>query len=255
MRVVLLRTVVVALLAALAWTARPAMPGGGSVRASSAAPQRGEASGTVSAFPPPLPYVQGGSRWLYRSNFGEVRVRLEGGDVQAGRRCYRWEIRLLGVGMREELGLTAAGLFTASREFLLPLGAVSTMVFTPPELTIPLPLEVGRHWESTTSASSGPHAGPAQVAGTVEAYASVAVAAGRFEAYRIRLERRDAWGGSMDATIWLDPEAGVVKAVGQLRWPGLVGSVQRALGLHRLELELVRAEVRGPVNARPGELP
>lgn len=210
------------------------------------------ASATAPAVEPssPLPYVQPGSRWLYRSNFGQALVRLDGGEAQRGQRSYRWEIRLLGVGMQEELILTEAGLFTASRHFLLPIGRAYAMAFDPAEPTIPLPLEVGRRWTATTEARSGSDAGSARVSGEVQAFTTVEVPAGLFQAFRIHLLRQDSWGALMDATIWLDPSCGVVRAVGDLRWPGVVGSVQQALGLHHLELELVEATVRaleGPI--------
>lgn len=217
---------------------------------------------TVAALPP-LPYVQGGSRWWYRSDMGQVQVQLDDLPPQPeqGVRRYRWRIDLLGVAMEEELSLTADGLFVVARRFLMPLvGTTTTVHFLRPELTVALPLEVGRHWSSVTPISLGEppaHATPtdagptSQVEGVVEALETVEVPAGRYAAYRIRLHRTDTTGTVMDSVIWLSPRHGVIRATGHMRWPGLVGRVQQTLGLDRLHLELADLHVVPPPGAPP----
>lgn len=223
-----------ALLAALVVAALPAPP---------AAPP-----GTA-----PLPYVQGGSRWVYRSNLGAAHVRLDREPGPGGGALgYRWEIRMAGGGMREALELRADGLFTAERSFFFLGMELWRVVFDPPELTIPLPLEVGRRWKARTRVASGASWAWNEVEGAVEALEQVDVPAGRFCAHRIRLLRTDTWGTRMDSVIWLDPLNGVVKAEGELRWPGVVGAVQRLLGLSRLRVELVRASVVRPAGPAVG---
>lgn len=201
---------------------------------------------------PPLPYVRGGSWWVYASPGGSARVRLEELEgVHDGARRYRWEIRLAGAAMQEELVLRTDGLFTASRTFTFVGRTLWALRFDPPELTVALPLEVGRRWEYRTPVLSRSSRGWDQVEGAVEALEPVQVPAGTFDAYRIRLARRDSWGSVMDSVIWLDPRVGVVMADGVLRWPGLTGAVQRMLGLDRLQLRLVEAHVEPARPERP----
>lgn len=193
---------------------------------------------------PPLPYVRGGSSWVYASNLGTAHVRLEEAEgVRGGARRYRWEIRLAGASMQETLELRSSGLFTVHRSFSFLGAHLWSLSFAPPELTIALPLEVGRCWQARTPVTSGSASGWDDVDGTVEALEGVDVPAGRYTAYRIRLLRTDTWGSRMDSVIWLDPEVGVVRAEGSLRWPGIVGLVQRLLGLDRLRIQLVEARV------------
>lgn len=207
--------------------------------AASIQPARGADEG-----PPPLPYVRGGSRWLYTSDLGAVRVRLdEEPGVVDGARRYRWEIRVAGAVMEERLALRSSGLFTVDRVFSFLGRPLWRLAFDPPELTIALPLEVGRRWQWRNPVVSGSSRGWDQVEGVVEALERVEVPAGVFEAYRIRLSRKDTWGSRLESLIWLDPEVGVVKADGLLRWPGLAGAVQRLLGLDRLRLGLSEAHV------------
>ncbi|HEY8424420.1 MAG TPA: hypothetical protein VIK73_00195 [Limnochordales bacterium] len=194
--------------------------------------------------PPPLPYVRGGSQWVYTSDRGLVRVRLdeEPGMVDGARR-YRWEIRVAGAVMEEHLALRSSGLYTVDRAFAFLGRPLWRLAFDPPELTIALPLEVGRRWQWRNPVVSGSSRGWDEVEGVVEALEWVEVPAGRYEAYRIRLSRKDTWGSRMESLIWLDPEVGVVKADGLLRWPGLVGAVQGLLGLDRLRLSLREAHI------------
>ena len=193
---------------------------------------------------PPLPYVRGGSSWVYASNLGPAHVRLEEVDgASPGVRLYRWEIRLAGVSMQEALELSSQGLFTAQRSFSFWGARVWTLSFSPPEPTIPLPLEVGRRWKARTSVASGSAKGWDDVEGAVEAFEPVRVPAGRFMAYRIRLLRTDTWGTRMESVVWLDPYVGVVQAEGTLRWPGVVGLIQRVIGLNRLRMQLVEARL------------
>lgn len=213
-----------------------------------AAAQAGPAPGEE----PPLPYVRGGSSWVYETNLGTAHVRLEEEPgIQGGARRYRWEIRLAGAGMQEALELRSTGLFTAHRSFSFWGAGLWRLAFSPPELTIPLPLEVGRRWQARTAVTSGSASGWDDVDGAVEALERVDVPAGSYTAYRIRLLRTDTWGSRMDSVIWLDPEVGVVQAEGSLRWPGVVGLVQRLLGLDRLQVRLVEARL-APAGGRTG---
>lgn len=212
----------------------------------------GAQAGPATGDEPPLPYVRGGSSWVYETNLGTAHVRLEEAPgVQGGARRYRWEIRLAGAGMQEALELRSTGLFTAHRSFSFWGARLWSLSFAPPELTIPLPLEVGRRWQARTSVTSGSATGWDDVDGAVEALERVDVPAGRYTAYRIRLLRTDTWGSRMDSVIWLDPEVGVVRAEGSLRWPGVVGLVQRLLGLDRLQVRLVEARL-APTSSRTG---
>ncbi|MEW6048406.1 MAG: hypothetical protein AB1609_18335, partial [Bacillota bacterium] len=160
----------------------------------------------------PLPYVRGGSRWLYDSNLGPATVTLDEYGVRDGARLYRWEIRVLGVRMEEVLQLRSSGLYTANRTFLLPLGEFWALTFEPPEFTIALPLEVGRRWEARSPVKAGGSWGWTNVNGSVAAFEPVSVPAGQYMAYRIVLLRTDTWGSYVESLIWLDPEVGVIRA-------------------------------------------
>ena len=203
-----------------------------------------------------MPYVRGPSRWSYRSNMGPAWVSLDEQGVLGGARLYTWAIQLAGATMRERLQLTREGLFIAAREFRFLGLALARLELSRPELVVAAPLEVGHRWsvawEAVDRARPGRPPVQGRLDGAVEALEAVEVPAGHFLAYRIRLRRTDSQGSRTDTVIWLDPRLGVVKADGQLLWPGTVGAVQRLLGLTALRVELTEAHLHG---AGPGRAP
>ena len=194
--------------------------------------------------PPPLPYVRGPSRWQYRSNLGTARVVLEEDGLRGAARLYTWAIQVAGAAMTERLALTSRGLFIEAREYRFLGLPLARLELSPAELVVAAPLEVGHRWSVEWQALR-PGLPPVRgrLEGHVEALEAVTVPAGRFVAYRLRLHRTDSQGGRTATVIWLDPHLGVVKAHGQLLWPGAVGAVQRLIGLDELHVELAEAHL------------
>lgn len=205
--------------------------------------------------PPPLPYVRGPSRWAYQSNLGPARVSLDELGVEGDARLYTWAIEVAGARMAERLRLTREGLFIAARQFWFLGLSLARLELVRPELVVAAPLEVGHRWSVTWEGNDPARPGRAPVQGrlegVIEALEPVQVPAGHFVAYRIRLRRTDSQGSRTDTIIWLDPHLGVVKADGELLWPGAVGAVQRLLGLSALRVELTEAHLHGAAPDRP----
>jgi len=195
--------------------------------------------------------VEAGSEWVYRSNLGTAHVRmLDRIPVGPGLEHYRWEMRIGALRYAEELRLRWDDSLTALEREISGFGLIrQRFVYDEPELVLIAELEMGARWEWRGHVRLGGEVREATATGEVLAYDEVAVPAGIFRAYHIRILREDGFGTRQAIDLWFDPEIGPVKAVGDLQWSGLIGFFQRLVGLGRLEVELVDYRIVAPADA------
>lgn len=204
------------------------------------------APGRVLAFVMPAEAdVDAGSEWRYRSNLGTTVVRmLEREELRPGVEGYTWELRVAGLVFREDLELTAQSLGVRSREFSAFGLLLERFRFDGAELVMELPLQVGSAWTWSGGVEAKGTSGLAHVKGEVVRIEEITVPAGTFQTYRIRLERTDELGSRQSIELWFDPDVGPIRAIGDLRWRGLVGAVQELVGFTHFEVELVSYEIQ-----------
>lgn len=188
--------------------------------------------------------VGAGSEWVYRSNFGRTVVRmLERDDVRPDFGRYTWDMQVAGLRYAEALELTPDALGVSSRT-VAGYGLVQERFhFAEPELVLELPLVVGNTWSWAGAVELGGSSAAAHVRGEVVARTLLTVPAGTFDTFHIRLVRADNFGTRQTIDLWFDPDVGPIRAVGDLRWRGLIGLVQTLVGLRRFEVELVSYEI------------
>lgn len=200
---------------------------------------------------PSDPTVGAGSEWVYDSNLGVTRVRmLERLDTGPDFERYVWDMRVAGLRYQESIELVSDRLGVTRRR-LTGFGLVrEEFRFAVPELVLKLPLQVGNEWTWRGDVNVDGREGEETVSGKVLAKETVSVPAGRFETYHIHLDRQDNLGTVQAIDLWFDPDIGPIRAVGDLRWRGLVGFVQRLVGLDRFTVELRRYTIE-PVKEVP----
>lgn len=207
---------------------------------------------------PQSPDVGAGSEWTYRSNLGVARVRmLERTPVEPGLEHYRWEMRIGGLRYAEALELTPTSLSATERE-VGGFGLISQVFhYDTPELVLVASLEVGAKWEWRGRVRKGSESRDAAAFGEVLAHHPITVAAGQFDVFHIRIVREDGFGTRQYIDLWFDPNVGPIKAVGELQWTGLIGVLQRLVGLRRLEVELLEYSISStstPQQPRPSSI-
>lgn len=202
--------------------------------------------------------VDAGSEWRYDSNLGATLVRmLEREEIRPGVEGYTWEMRVAGLTFRESLELTSDTLAVSTRAFSGFGLIVERFQFDAPELVMELPLQVGNEWSWSGSVEFRGSTRMGYAEGEVVRIEEITVPAGTFRTYLIRLKRSDEFGTKQEIDLWFDPDVGPIRAVGDLRWRGLIGSIQDLIGLRRFEVELVSYTIQdrfeGQVEENEGE--
>lgn len=187
-----------------------------------------------------------GSYWVYQSNFGQVRADILTREQIPEGWLYRWRLSVLGLNYEEQLRLTATQLGVTHREFAAWFVYHADFSFPQDELTLPVPLSVHSTWDWHGPVLYRKQTGTTQVKGQVVAQSEVTVPAGTFPVFEIVLERNDSFGTQQNIRLWLNEEIGVVKAEGELRWTGLVGTLQDLVGLRYLAVELLHYSIAAP---------
>jgi hypothetical protein len=187
-----------------------------------------------------------GSYWLYQSNLGKARSEILSREEIPEGWLYRWRLSVTGLTYEEQLRLTATQLGVTQREFGAWLIYHDNFSFPQDELTLPVPLLVGSTWQWSGPVEYRKKTGTTQVQGQVVAESTITVPAGTFKVLEIVLDRSDTFGMQQSIRLWLNEEIGVVKAVGELRWTGFVGTIQNLVGFHHFEVELLSYAIVSP---------
>ena len=157
----------------------------------------------------------------------------------------------------EALELTPTSLSATERE-VGGFGLISQVFhYDTPELVLVASLEVGAKWEWRGRVRKGSESRDAAAFGEVLAHHPITVAAGQFDVFHIRIVREDGFGTRQYIDLWFDPNVGPIKAVGELQWTGLIGVLQRLVGLRRLEVELLEYSISStstPQQPRPSSI-
>lgn len=139
-----------------------------------------------------------------------MTVRVRGKEELHGKALVRLETETAGsVTKTEFVAAEERALFCYRR--VSPDGKAIT--FDPPLLLVPANLAVGAKWEVTEPAATG----GARQEFNVAADEDVTVPAGKFHAFRIRLEQ--PWPVSVETDRWYVPEIGFVKEITATRGP------------------------------------